>query len=200
MTEYEQKIIRKMEESGRCPACHLIDNEEFDMLSRVQYDVTHSPEVREAIVNEGGFCEFHFRQFRKIASARTNGLLMVGMVQWYSTPKTEYVVKCRLCDHLNAFECEFLSTIVSLLQTEAFRNKYAQHTGLCIQHLQKIVDVHQLAKWKEWLIDTQREQMKHELHYLEEMATQSYYETSNVARGSLVRTVEKFVGRRTLSM
>jgi hypothetical protein len=32
------------------------------------------------------------------------------------------------------------------------------------------------------------------------MATKSYYDTSRLARGSVSRTVEKFVGRRSTSL
>jgi len=200
MTEYEQKIIRKMEESGRCPVCHLIDNEEFDMLSRVQYEVTHSPEVREAIVNEGGFCEFHFRQFRKIANARSNGLLMAAMVNRYAQAECQLNTKCRFCAHLDKFEENLLATFLFLLKDQKFCEKYAKHTGLCFGHLNDVSHQVKLPGIRVWLRAIQLEQLKKELPFLEQMATQSYYETSNVARGSLVRTVEKFVGRRTLSM
>jgi len=189
-----------MEESGRCPVCHLIDNEEFDMLSRVQYDVTHSPEVREAIVNEGGFCEFHFRQFRKIANAKSNGLLMIAMVEHYSRPENALKLECRFCAYLDGIERNLLEAMLSLLEDITFREKYDRHTGLCLGHLDAVIRRTNQVELKEWLISTQREQMKREIPYLEQMATQSYYDTSNAARGSLVRTVEKFVGRRTLSM
>jgi hypothetical protein len=200
MTEYERNIIKKMEESGRCPVCHMMDNEEFDMLSHIQYDVTHNPEVREAIVDEGGFCEFHFRQFRKIANARSNSLLMTAMVERYSQPENEFTINCRFCFHLDEMERNLLVAVRSLLKDKAFREKYAAHTGLCLGHLDAVIRQIDQIEMKKWLARIQREQMKQEIPYLEQMATQSYYDTSNVARGSLVRTVEKFVGRRTLSM
>ncbi len=189
-----------MDESGRCPVCHLIDNAEFDMLSHVQYDVTHNTNVREAIVNEGGFCEFHFRQFRKIANARSNGLLMIAMVERYSRPENALKLRCRFCAYLDRLEQHLLDAMLLLLKDITFRENYRRHTGLCLGHLDVVIRQIDQFEMKEWLTSTQWEQMKKEIPYLEQMATQSYYDTSNVARGSLVRTVEKFVGRRTLSM
>jgi hypothetical protein len=198
MTEYEQGIRKKMEQSLRCPLCVLTDELEFNMLAELQYEVTHRPEVREAIAEEGGFCEFHFRQFRKIASAKTNALLLIAMVKRFAEPQNHFAINCRLCSHLENYEDRLTKAISQLLIEESFREYYADHSGLCKKHVETIQPLISDETVRGWLEDVHRTRMQKEIPFLEQVATKSYYDTSRLARGSIARTVEKFVGRRAL--
>lgn len=200
MTEFEGSIHKKIEESMRCPLCSLVDGEEFNMLSRLQYDVSHDPAVREAIAREGGFCEFHFRQFRKIANAKTNALLLIALVERYSQRDNHLTVHCRLCAHLDDYEGHLIEAVISLLKESPFRADYENHTGLCLDHLSAVRPLIADEELQRWLDELSRIQMQRETASLEQMATKSYYDTSRLARGSVARIVEKFVGRRALSL
>jgi hypothetical protein len=200
MTEFEEKILKKIEESMRCPLCSLVDGEEFNMLSHLQYDVSQDPEVREAVAREGGFCEFHFRQFRKIANARTNALLLIALVEQFSKRDNHLTLNCRLCAHLDDYEAHLIEAVISLLKETSFRENYEMHTGLCLEHLSAVRPLMVDDDLQRWLNDVCRIQMQRETASLEQMATKSYYDTSRLVRGSVSRTVEKFVGRRALSL
>ena len=196
MTEYEQKISRKMEQSLYCPVCSLVDDEEFEMLSMLQYDVTRQPDTREAVVNEGGFCEYHFRQFHKIATSKTNALLLRAMVEHFARPETQFVVNCRFCNHLDEYEGQLVKAIIHMLAENSFQVFYAEHRGMCKRHLRSAEAMVSDEATRGWLEEVHRSQMLREIPFLEQLATKSYYDTSRLERGSVSRSIEKFVGRR----
>jgi len=196
MTEYEQRISRKMEQSLYCPLCSLVDDAEFEMLSMLQYDVTRQPDTREAVANEGGFCEYHFRQFRKIANAKTNALLLKVMVERFAQPETQFVVNCRFCNHLDEYEGQLVKTISHMLAESSFQVFYAEHRGMCKRHLRSAEAMVSDEATRGWLEEVHRSQMLREIPFLEQLATKSYYDTSRLERGSVSRSIEKFVGRR----
>jgi hypothetical protein len=200
MMEYEELILKKIDESLRCPVCCLVDGEEFNMLSHLQYDIAKDPQTREAVAHEGGFCEFHFRQFRKIANARTNALLLIALIGQFCDGDDHLPLHCRFCAHLNAYEGRLVQAAASLLKDASFRNKYEEHTGLCLEHLSAVRPLVPDEEIQQWLDRVSRTQMQRETESLEQMATKSYYDTSRLARGSVSRTVEKFVGRRSTSL
>jgi len=196
MTEHEQRILDKMEHSLYCPLCSLLDDTEFDLMARLQYDVTTQREVREAVAEEGGFCDYHFRQFRRIANAKTNAFLLMAMVNRYSQLETQFVVRCRFCGRLNEYERQLTEAICHLLGESSFQARYSDHRGMCKYHLRSVEALVSDEAIRAWLAGMHREQMQRELPFLEELATNSYYDTSRLARGSIPRTIEKFVGRR----
>jgi hypothetical protein len=196
MTEYEQGILRKMEKSLYCPLCSLIDDAEFDMMSHLQYDVTHKPDVREAVAEEGGFCDFHFRQFRKIATAKTNALLLMAMIERFGKSEKQFIVNCRFCAHTEGYEGRLTEAMSHMLTENSFRVIYADHRGMCKGHLGSLTELISDEKTRKWLGAVHRNQMLRETPFLEQIATKSYYDTSRLARGSIPRTTEKFVGRR----
>ena len=196
MTEYEQRISRKMEQSLFCPLCSLVDGAEVEMLSMLQYDVTRQPDTREAVANGGGFCEYHFRQFRKIATAKTSALLLTAMVERFAQPETQFVVNCRFCNHLDEYEGQLVKAISHILAESSFQVCYADHRGMCKRHLRSAKAMVSDEATRGWLEEVHRSQMLREIPFLEQLATKSYYDTSRLSRGSIPRTIEKFVGRR----
>jgi sarcosine oxidase delta subunit len=196
MMEYEGEIFKKMEQSLYCPLCSLVEEVEFDTLADLQYDVTHRHEVREAVAEEGGFCDYHFRQFRKIASAKTNALLLIAMLERFAQPEMHFVVSCRFCSHLDEYEGRLIEAFSHMLTDSSFQVRYADHNGLCKRHLKSVRVLVSNEITRGWLVEVHRSQMLKEIPFLEQIATKSYYDASRLARGSISRTVEKFVGRR----
>jgi hypothetical protein len=196
MTEHEQRILTKMEHSMYCPLCSLLDDTEFNLMASLQYDVTMRREVREAVAEEGGFCDYHFRQFRKLASAKTNALLLAAMVERFARPGMQFVDNCRLCGHLDEYERQLTEAITHLLGESSFQARYSDHRGMCNYHLRSVEGLVSDEAIRGWLAGMNKEQLRRELPFLEELATNSYYDTSRLARGSIPRTIEKFVGRR----
>jgi hypothetical protein len=198
--EYDERILQKLAQVNHCPLCSLLDNEEFQTLSRLQYEITHDTVIRDGIAAEGGFCEFHFRQFRKIASSKTNALLLLSLVRHYLASGCVQDVHCRLCDHLDGCRQKLVEDFVQLLSRQSFVQQYEQSPGLCKGHLAMVIESLSSPDGRKLLLDLHRNQTERELRLLDEMASRSYYETSREARGSILRTVEKFVGRRALSL
>jgi hypothetical protein len=198
--EYDERILQKLALLNRCSLCSMLDDEEFEMLSRLQYDVTHDPVTRERIAVEGGFCEFHFRQFRKIANSKTHAILLLSLVKHYLASSCVLDVHCRLCDHLDGCQQQLIEDFARLFSRRTFLQVYEESPGLCRDHLAMVIESLSSPDGKELLLDLHRRQMERELRLLDEMASRSYYETSREARRSILRTVEKFVGRRVLSL
>ena len=196
MTEYEQRILKQMEQSLYCPVCSLLEEEEFSMMANLQYDVTHRPELRETVTEEGGFRDYHFRQFRKIASAKTNVLVLMAMIARYVQPGKQFVVHCRFCGHLDPYQGRLIEAISFMLMENSFRTSYTDYRGMCKRQLESVEAGLSDEPTRGWLKEVHRDQMLKEIPYVELVATKSYYDTCGFARGSVYRTTEKFLGRR----
>jgi len=83
-----------------------------------------------------------------------------------------------------------------MLTEHSFRVIYEDHRGMCKGHLGSVTELISDEKTSTWLGDVHRNQMLRETPFLEQIATKSYYDASRLARGSIPRTTEKFVGRR----
>jgi len=199
-TEYEEEVLRRLREEQRCPLCAMVREREFDILSHLQYQVTHDEALRNTIAEEGGFCDFHFRQFRKLANAETNSLLLITMVQAYSSQGNSVQATCRLCSELALYESSILEATVGLMAEESARAAYADSSGLCLIHMhaveQRLDDPHVRL----WLRAMQSQQMKRNLPSLVAMSTRSFFDTTQSQRSSILCIVEKFVGRKALGL
>ncbi len=197
MTEFEKAIIDKMSESTYCPLCNLLDKKEFDMLCSLQFDVSHDPATRDSVAAEGGFCDFHFRQFYRLANAKTNALLLAALVGLYAGRQNHIVIRCRICAVMNDYEHQLLEAVMNLFNDGSFRKGYTNHSGMCWEHLDAVRRTH--PELNEWFDAAQQEQLQREIPLLEQIVTKSYYETSHRARSAVTRTIEKFVGRKAIS-
>jgi len=200
MTEFEQAIHRKIETFASCPICALLDDYEFEMLSHLQYDITIDAQSRKTVASEMGFCEFHFRQFRKIANSKTNALLLLDLIEQYSQTEKRLEIRCRFCNALRIQEESLLDTISTMLSQGSFRQIYSKSSGVCLPHMDVILQRVCSNDLKTWLANIQGEQMRREITALTEMARLSYYDLSKHTRGSVPRMVQKLVGRRALSL
>jgi hypothetical protein len=199
-TTFDQTIIDTIKTEPRCPICALVRENEFNMLCQLQYDVTRDRQTRVELSAEGGFCEFHFRQFRKLANSKTNALLLLELIRRYCENNGATPVTCRVCTAVESFEETLVNTLADMLDTEAFRNVYAASGGVCIKHMHDVQarDISESARF--WIAERQIEQMKRAVAGLEELATVPYYDTAFSVRGHVIQIVEKFAGRRTLGL
>jgi len=199
-TGYKEDIRKRMTEDGGCPLCELVRDREFETLAHLQYVVTGDEGIRGAIASEGGFCDFHFRQFRKIANSETNALLLIALVDEYCRRHGTLTVKCRVCAELESCESELLEEMCNLLIEESFRGPYIQSSGLCIQHLHSVQDCPITPDMKLWLNETQIQQLRRNIPALTAMSTRSYFDTTYSQRRAISRVAEKFAGRKALGL
>jgi hypothetical protein len=207
MTEFKKLLLSKTRTESRCPICVLVQEEEFSLLSRLQYDVSRNKRVRTSIARNRGFCDFHFRQFRKIANNRTNAILLLSLIETCQkggqlsrrngTPKH---VHCRLCNTLEAYEKRLEKNMALILSVESHRESYFESGGLCFLHEESVERMLRSSSVKRWLKETQLQQLLRRIPMLEHVAAKSYYDTSAEERAAIPSIVEKFVGRKAIGL
>jgi hypothetical protein len=200
MTEYEQEIRKRLTEDARCPLCAALQDREFDILAHLQYVVTLDPAIRHAVAAEGGFCDFHFRQFRKLANAQTNALLLITLVHEYCRRGSALPLRCRLCAELASYENNLLEEMARLLGDNSVRDLYEQSSGLCVSHMHSFGQRSQNPDIKSLVNNIQILQMQRDLPALTAMSERSFFETNQSQRSSIARVVEKLVGRKALGL
>ena len=107
-----------------CPVCNAIIDYEFDLLSKLQYEIHNNESVRKEVAGEGGFCDFHFRQFKKVAGGFTNIVLLKALIESGSYEKDNFEIECRLCKQVDSFENSLITAQYELLKDESFKKKF----------------------------------------------------------------------------
>ena len=200
MMGYDEQILGKMREESRCPVCALLEDLEFEILSQLQYNVTEDEAVRNAIAKAGGFCDFHFRRFRKLANDRTNALLLLALIREYCERSEGIAIRCQVCEDIASYEAWLLKALNSMLHGNDFREQYEQVTGLCICHMQEVQHATDSAAERVWLQSCQIRQMRDSIPSLQQMVERSYFETTLNQRRTIPGSVEKFVGRKSVGL
>jgi hypothetical protein len=192
----KNKILEKMSKKRGCPLCSLISDHELSVLSKLQYLINHEEKIRIEIAVEGGYCDFHFRQFKKIANGKTNIILLKTILE-YGVFNADYKIQCRICKLVDDFEKNLIKTGYELLKNEKFRNKFTAMPGLCFPHLKEVTKLctKDLSE-KVWEINAV--QFKQILHDFTEMQQiKSFYEIDRWKRDLINIFIEKLAGRRT---
>jgi len=200
MTGFEDVFKAKMNEEARCPICALVEDREFTVLSHLQYEVTHDRDVRSAIVNEGGFCVYHFRQFRKLANSETNARLLTDLVSEYLRRGERIPIHCRVCIALDAYEQSLCEATAHFLESEAGRSVFDEGAGLCLNHQGNVSSAFGDPTLRRWLNESQNHRMQQDLPALEAMMNHSYFDSTRSQRSAIPRCVERFVGRKALGL
>ena len=197
---YEDVLQRTIQFEARCPLCFIMEDREFEIISHLQYTVTQDDEVRRSIAHEGGFCDFHFRQFRKIANSETNALLLITMVNEYVRQRSATSTTCRICADIARLEKGLLDDLARLLHLVTFRQLFAESGGVCLGHLSSLQERCKPDALAMWLGETQIRQMERLMPDLVAMRTLSYFDATHSQRSCIVRVVEKYVGRKALGL
>ncbi|MGA9407873.1 MAG: DUF6062 family protein [Bacteroidota bacterium] len=207
MTAFEKLLLSKIKKEPRCPICVLVQEQELSLLSHLQYDVSLHERVRKSIAGENGFCDFHFRQFRKIANNRTNAALLLAFIEEYRKgvqrsrrngfPKLAH---CRLCKALEEYDKKLEIIMAKILKNESYHKLYVKSSGLCLLHERTVERSLRSVEAKQWLKETQLRQLLSKIPMLEHVVTKSYYDTSAEERGTIPSIVEKFVGRKAIGL
>ncbi len=181
-----------------CPICNAIIDYEFDLLSKLQYEIHNKERERKAVAKEGGFCDFHFRQFKKVAGGFTNIALMKSLIESGNYEDNNFKIDCRLCKQVEVFENLLISAQNDLLMEDSFREKFSNTTGLCFEHFNKVILIVKDESIKIWLKKIHVEQIKRMKEDFEYMETfKSFYEIDREKRALINTMIEKFAGRKT---
>lgn len=181
-----------------CPVCNAIIDYEFDLLSKLQYEIYNNESVRKEVAEEGGFCDFHFRQFKKVAGGFTNIVLLKSLIESGNYADNNFRINCRLCKQIDSFEKSLITAQYELLGDESFRKKFYDTTGLCFEHFNQVIFICADEDIKNWLKKTHIEQIKKMQSDFEYMLQfKSFYEIDREKRKLINTMIEKFAGRKT---
>lgn len=194
----KEKLFWKMENESGCPVCSLLMSYEFDLLASMQYDITNNDSLRKQIAMEGGFCDFHFRQFKKIANYKTNILLLKAIVDAGMHKNVNVNIDCRLCNAVNQFENELVHHSSELFSDIDFQDRFKKSNGLCIIHLKEIlVNINEEGQ-KNMILKIHHEQIDRFKPLLEMMSSARSYFDIDINNRELVNVlIQKFAGRKT---
>jgi hypothetical protein len=200
----KKEIINRIVKENGCPLCSMVMDFEFDFLAKLQHKVANEENIRREISSEGGFCDFHFRQFKKIASGKTNILLLNTIIEEkiyskdFSDKKDNYRIECRICNSVNEYEKECVKNFTDILQQEENRNKYKATNGICSVHLKQADKIIADENIKLWLNNTYKTQIERMQGDFEEMSShKSFYEIDREKRKLINVLIEKLAGRKT---
>ncbi len=194
--DYEDLILSKMKEENRCPICGVVEDLEYDLLAHLQFEITERKEVREQVVAAGGFCPFHFRRFRKLASEKTNALFLEALIVRSLGDKVLLQAGCVVCEGTSCHETQLSEKFICLLEKDAFRAVYEHSNGLCLPHLESTSARTPSSEAKKFLYESHRRQLKSLGRSLKKLISRAWLDPSNNERSAVPRAVEKLVGHR----
>jgi len=154
-----------------CPVCDHLVSLSKEFFAKFQYAIYNDERERESFAESGGFCRFHTWQLEAISSPvgfsvgcaklvrRIAGLLEQTIIspdcakeslnQLFLEPKS-----CRACAFLREAEQERIKTVsASLLEAETKR-LYARSQGVCLGHLQMLVEASSNEETTTFLLQT----------------------------------------------
>jgi hypothetical protein len=180
-----------------CVDCHMVLDYEFDVLAKLQFDIYTDETMRKEVADEGGFCAYHFRQFKKIANGLTNILLLKTMLECDKYKKENYNIECRVCRRVNNYEDLLMTAQYELLKETTFRSKFNDSTGLCFEHFSRIISLcnNECATALRKIHIEQIERLQPV--FAEMSALRSFYDIDREKRALINIMIEKFAGRKT---
>lgn len=196
-TDFKKEIINKTKNKINCAICSIITDYEFNLLAKIQYDITYDDTFRKQIASEGGFCDFHFSQFKKIANAKTNMLLLLSIIESEVYMNIDFENQCRLCKSIELFEKNLIKYVIELFYDIEYQNIFEKSYGLCCVHIKTVLKEIKEDELKNWIIKIHREQiysLKSDLHLMS--SVKSYFEISADKRKLISFLIGKFAGRK----
>ncbi|MFZ0456463.1 MAG: hypothetical protein WCE54_19545 [Ignavibacteriaceae bacterium] len=194
----EEELLERIQTEQGCPICSAILDFEFNQISHVQYDVTYIEEIRKQVAREGGFCDFHFRQFKKIANGKTNILLLKSVVEESAYKKNNFIAECRICVNVNKYEENLIKVFVNLILRKEIRSTFENTNGICFVHLRQVNNLLEDEIIKKWLNEIHVQQIERMQSDFENMSQfKSFYEIERKKRRLINILIEKLAGRKT---
>ena len=203
--------------SGRCPICSLLRQDEFDLLCHwvgVSDEKHRTSDERDKLLKSRGFCNYHFWEFERISGQYGGAEICIGLINKYvailqneqkeirsSGVKTHYRgLDCPLCADVEKMEAGYIIELISLLDSDENRRKYAAGWGLCVPHLIKTIIGVKDDSLVSFLFEEEKEKMEQlELNareYVHKRNAPLRWEQTDDEKNSWFRAIEKLVGRR----
>jgi len=201
-----------------CPVCLLLSQDEFDLLCEWVGESgpeDGATEKRERLLDSNGFCNYHFWVFSKICGMYGNAVMSIDQIgKILNIPgfngkgnnviallKEHFQnVRCPVCADIKEMESAYLEELISLLNEEENKIKYAQGDGLCLPHLMLLSEKKQSGPLFQFLIErgcVQMEKIKADAVNLgsKRHPPLSWEQTKNEKRSGS-RAIKKLIGRQ----
>ncbi len=189
------------EEINGCPVCSILMDFEFNYISKIQYSISKDKIIRDEIASEGGFCDFHFRQFKKIANGKTNISLLKSIIESDSYRKKDFVINCRICKEVDNYENESIRALLAFIDDKNAKLKFEKSHGICFEHFNMLSSLIFNSEILNWLHKTHINQIESLHSDFESMSKiNSFYEIDRNKRKLINILIEKLAGRKTRSL
>lgn len=196
----EGLLINSMNSEAGCPLCSVVLDYEFEFLAKLQYKVSNDSSFRKEIANKGGFCDYHFRQFKKIANKKTNILLLKSIIEEKFYHKEKFIIDCCICKAVNNYERKCIETFIKIFQDDINKKKYEETNGICFIHLMQIKNITGDINFIHWLEKNYIQHIEKLGPVFEEMSNRSFYEIEREKRMLINVLIEKLTGRKSRSL
>lgn len=191
-------IIKKLESDSGCSICSTILDFEFQLLSKIQYEIAFDENIREEIARDGGFCDFHFRQFKRLANGKTKIVLLKKIIESGAYKNYNFNIRCRICKEVNDYELTLLQIFIKLLTDNGNKERFEKSNGICFVHLELVKNLTGNQAMKNWLHEIYANQIVRLRKEFDEMDNvSSYYEIDRGKRKLINSLIQKLTGRKS---
>jgi hypothetical protein len=201
-----ERSLREAIEYRGCLICHMLDRDEIDYMSQLQYQTIKDEKFRQHLVSSKAYCNFHFYQMARLTSAIVNAVLTKDLINeeiCQIEDKTSGItdeINCSVCNHVIERENFYLEEFKAILQEESFQKEYDSTDGLCRIHLRRILDSLKECELKQYLVKTHLMHLKLLRAELETFISKvrSTKRDMGAEKDSWWIAIEKWVGKRGL--
>jgi hypothetical protein len=219
MTSHSEKEEQTLEidwtaacKSERCPICTVGEYQEFIFYIHYQARLYSEPLEREKVTQNLGFCNYHAWQFYRIAGP--DGIVGINyelimksleVMEKYALASEQplnFSPLCLICNQFRRIEELIQQGFISFLATESGMNYFGKSNGLCIPHLQNILQ-HRLTQTIRSALVKNETQVMQKLkidltEYRKKRREKNRAAISKDEMDSWRRSTEQIVGRRGL--
>jgi hypothetical protein len=211
-----EERFKKAFNSGRCIICHLLREDEFDILCQWVGN-RQEEEFQKILLGRGGFCNYHLWTLEKLCDPLGTAYLTKALLDQFiceadenridefkNYTKKQYNLseknKCPVCDGIAGCEAKHLKNLKEFLRSEQNLELYQKSRGLCIIHFIKLFDFLEDTRLKEKIFSIQKQHIEILLRELEgfirkQRRTLRWQRTDDEKR-AYMRALEKLVATR----
>ena len=141
-----ERSLREAFNYRGCAICQMVDRDESDFMAQLQYQIIKDEKIRQQVVFQKAYCNFHFYQMARLTSPIVNAVLTKDLIREEireieeRTPGITDEVDCSVCNYAAGREDFYLEEFKSLLKEGSFRKEYDSTDGLCRIHLKRVLD------------------------------------------------------------
>ena len=188
-----------------CAICHMLDRDESDFMTQLQYKIVKDEKVRQQLVSSKAYCNSHFYEMARLTSpivnaVLTNDLIKEEICEIEKTSRIIDEVDCSVCNHVREREDFYLEEFKALLQEGSFQKEYDSTDGLCRIHLKRVLDSLKKSELSQYLLKTHLIHLKVLRVELETFISKvrSTKRDMGAEKNAWLVAIEKWVGKRGL--